>query len=1081
MEAFTTELEGLLKQVTGGDTARLQTATSTLSTKYFTQVQCIPALFEIITRQTDAPVRQLAAVELRKQVKKQDGAWWESLDVNVRTQIKNTILQVVLAEPSKPVRNQLARVVSEIANIEIPKERWNDLLSFLYTCCQSTDAGHREIGVYCIDALFEVIADMFLDRIPQFFELFSKTLVDPESLQVRLTTLMALGKLAEYVDPDGHAEIKAFRDLLPGMVAVVQQLVANGDEDDAVRGMEVFDSLLLLESPLVSRHMPQLVEFFVGIGGNKDNAPKVRVAALSFLMWSAVYQKNKISKAKLVTPLIASVFPIISEEDDADDDEEDNPGRVALQLINSLSTNLPPQQIFPDCMRHVVQYMQNPDPNARKAAMLTFGSLVDGCAEHMRSQINDLLPLLFTGLQDPEGIVRKAACLALSSLAEELAEEIAEHHATLMPLILNLLNDPNEKIQRSSCNALDAILEGLGDEIMPYLPTLMEKLIFLVDNAAQTVKGVAIASIGSAAHSAGDSFLTYFQEVMPRLKYCISLQQKEVFDLKGLATDTVSAVAEAVGKEAFRPHLNEIMTIVLQGLELNDSRLRECSYVFFAVVARVYEEEFAPFLPVIIPQLLKSCNEEEKLPTEWEDEEDEDISLEADEAEEDLRAAFSVSSAIAEEKECAVDALGHICAATRSAFMPYVETSVEVSIKLLAHHHEDVRKSAVDALFAFMLTMHKMTNPPKWVPGLPLQIPIDPVVAGLVKLSMDAMIVLLDNEEDRSVVAQTFSELTDALQQMGPAVLADRLQSLAENVLLVLQKEHKCQFDMEAQDIETAEAPGTPLRRGAVPDDDDEQAEYDAILINNAADLVGTLAKSLGPDFAPFFQNYLPLITKYYKKTRPTSDRSLATGVIAECAFGLKKGVTPFTMDILQLVMKALGDEEDEVKSNAAYAIGVLVENSDMDLSSYYMQILQSLRPMFDTHGKIAGNLADNASGAVCRMIMKNPSLIPLDQVLPVVLDNLPLKKDYEENEPVYRCILHLVRTNNPLLLQNMPKLLNIFAQALSPPEGQLKDNTRAEILELLTTLKTHHLESFQTMVAGMDPAHAQSLAVLLQ
>lgn len=452
---------------------------------------------------------------------------------------------------SKSVRRSLGRVISEIAKIELSKERWAELITFLYTCCQSPHVGHREVGVYVLDALFEVIADTLADRIPELFTLFSRTIADPESQEVRVTTMMALGKVADFIDPQAQNEVKAFRDLLPAMVTVLQQCLTNGDEDDAAKGIEVFDNLLLIEAPLLSKHISQLIEFFVGISANKNHGDKVRVSALSFLMWTTVYQKNKLMKLRLVSPIINSIFPIAAEED-PEDDHEDSPGRVALQVINSLSTNLPPQQVFPDCMQLIVSSMQNPDATARKAAMLTFGVLVDGCADHMRNKVEELLPLLCRGLQDPEAIVQKAACLALGSVAEELADEIGQYHATLLPLIFNLLNDPNESVQRSSTNALDVILEGLGDDIMQYLPALMDKLVNLLDHGSNRVKGVVIACIGSAAHSAGDGFQPYFDQIMPRLQYYMSLTAKDTLDLRGLATDTISAVAEAVGKDVFR-------------------------------------------------------------------------------------------------------------------------------------------------------------------------------------------------------------------------------------------------------------------------------------------------------------------------------------------------------------------------------------------------------------------------------------------------------------------------------------------------------------------------------------------------
>lgn len=86
----------------------------------------------------------------------------------------------------------------------------------------------------------------------------------------------------------------------------------------------------------------------------------------------------------------------------------------------------------------------------------------------------------------------------------------------------------------------------------------------------------------------------------------------------------------------------------------------------------------------------------------------------------------------------------------------------------------------------------------------------------------------------------------------------------------------------------------------------------------------------------------------------------------------------------MQIAFKALGDEEPEVHSNAAFAIGQLVENSDLDLSSQYLMILGALRPHFEAGPDASAaklNARDNAAGAVSRLIIKNTAAVPLDQV----------------------------------------------------------------------------------------------------
>jgi hypothetical protein len=93
-------------------------------------------------------------------------------------------------------------------------------------------------------------------------------------------------------------------------------------------------------------------------------------------------------------------------------------------------------------------------------------------------------------------------------------------------------------------------------------------------------------------------------------------------------------------------------------------------------------------------------------------EEEDDTDLDA------MEAMFSkVNSGIAIEKEVAADCIGDLLAATKSAFIPYIETTMPVLIDLLDHYYEGIRKSAVGSLFSFIKTIYELSNPQDWVPG----------------------------------------------------------------------------------------------------------------------------------------------------------------------------------------------------------------------------------------------------------------------------------------------------------------------------------------------------------------------------
>lgn len=175
---------------------------------------------------------------------------------------------------------------------------------------------------------------------------------------------------------------------------------------------------------------------------------------------------------------------------------------------------------------------------------------------------------------------------------------------------MTLVNDP--ETQRSACTALDALLEILHDVIDQYLQLIMERLAGLLDTAPLAVKAVVTGAMGSAAHASKERFLPYFQPTMSRLQHFLVLTgEGEETELRGITMDAIGTFAEAVGKDVFRPYFPDMMQQAFQGIQMGSARLRECSFLFFGVMARVFEEEFAPHLASVVPPLIASCQQAE--------------------------------------------------------------------------------------------------------------------------------------------------------------------------------------------------------------------------------------------------------------------------------------------------------------------------------------------------------------------------------------------------------------------------------------------------------------------------------------
>lgn len=250
----------------------------------------------------------------------------------------------------------------------------------------------------------------------------------------------------------------------------------------------------------------------------------------------------------------------------------------------------------------------------------------------------------------------------------------------------------------------------------------------------------------------------------------------------------------------------------------------------------------------------------------------------------------------------------------------------------------------------------------------------------------------------RTVVTDLHRSLSAALKATGPSLLAtdpSTMQPLTETLVKVLSKKHPCQEDfMSAESASDA----SDL-------DPEESAEYDWLVVDTALDCITALAVSLGPTFAQLFKIFEKPILRFASSSL-SIERSTAVGVLAELIRSMGGNVTPSTDRLYKILLHRLTDEDGEAKSNAAFAIGLLVEKTEeVKIAQNFPEILRKLEPLLQTEEK---RCCDNAAGCVSRMIMKSQGSMPLEAVLPALVEILPLKEDWEENEAVWGCLVGL-------------------------------------------------------------------------
>ncbi|KAJ9144052.1 hypothetical protein NKR23_g6062 [Pleurostoma richardsiae] len=1072
------KLAALLQQSQIPDTQKIKAITAELQKNYYVHPESLLLLIEILCTHQDVGVRQQAAVQAARLVPKH----WKSVPAAQKEGVRRHLVEATMKEQNPKCRHAESRVIANIASLDFDDGEWTDLMPALFNLASNSDVAQREVGSYIIFSVLEANPTHFNDHVHQLLELFSHTLKDPQSRDVRVNTMMSIGAMLMLVDPDEDEKaVTGVQALVPSMVDVLKDAVENNDEERTQQSFEVFQQFLAYESVLLANYLRDLVQFMLELAANKNVDGEVRAQALAFLAQTVRYRRMKIQAMRdMGAQLTLKSMEILTEIDDEDDDDETTPPRSALSLLDQLATDLPPKQVIVPMLDAFPKFASSQDAGYRKAGVLALGTMTEGAPDFVSTQLKSVMPIVITLLNDHDVGVRHTALVGLTRIAEEMADELGDYRDALVDALLKNLQasmtetaDPstakkNVEVMRSVCAALDALADGFDADVMKkYGPQLIDPIGALLGHPDFKVKSAAAGALGAIAGSMGDAFKPYFEKTMSALGSYVSIKDNEdELVLRSGVCDALGRIAAAVGPEAFKPYVMDLMKASEEALHLDNPRLRETSFILWSSLAKVYEKDFVPFLSGVFKGLFDSLElEEEEVILSLSEEEQaiagtseeiivggkkiklrkpedvEDGSMDADEDDEDWE-DFAVSPE-ALEKEVAIEILGDIIthACGPNEVKQYLEKAVENVTPLVEHSYEGCRKAAISTLwrsYARVWQLMEEETGSSWEPGFPPKQEPNATLVQLGEIVSKATLQLWADEGDRNVVTEINRNIAAVLKTTGPAVLAqDNMLTQTVTVLgTIITRSHPCQQDLGDEEDEQ---------------DTEDSSEYDWLIIDTALDVVIGLAIALGPDFGELWKVFEKPIMKF-ASANEALQRSTAVGVIAECAANMGETVTPYTGALLKLLLHRLSDEDPETKSNAAYAIGRLIYNST-DSKTYlpsYNIILSKLEPMLQMdHSRIK----DNAAGCVCRMIMSNPEVVPISEVLPVLVDLLPLKDDYEENAPVYECLFKLYQANDSTVQQLTPRLIPVLLKVLAPPEEQLEDETRVMVQQIVQIL----------------------------
>jgi len=263
------------------------------------------------------------------------------------------------------------------------------------------------------------------------------------------------------------------------------------------------------------------------------------------------------------------------------------------------------------------------------------------------------------------------------------------------------------------------------------------------------------------------------------------------------------------------------------------------------------------------------------------------------------------------------------------------------------------------------------------------------------------------------------------------------------------------------------------------PNDDDasiDEAEQDEVLFEYAGDILPSLGQALN-DPKKFTAYFAGMLAHLVKKTKPrctTAEKSFAAGSLAECMESLHGQLEPFVSHIMPIFIRLITDEDDDVRNNAVFGLGELVLHGGDVMHPQFGDILATLSKLLAD--ETAPRVIDQIAGAVCRLIIANKTLVPLDAVVPVVLQQLPMREDMDEYGVVFEAMTILFNDGNHLVVSAMPNLVAYSLILFNTDEEFNKEKVLPIVCGLLQKFKIGLPEKFSESLALLSEEQRAAL-----
>lgn len=880
--------------------------------------------------------------------------------------------------------------------------------------------------------------------------------MDDVDMDVKLSALEATVGLISFTRMPQYQQM--FTSLIPSMCKILELTIQNSKL--AFRAFEIM-IMWADEAQFFHPYMNATLQIFFSVC-NDENKASLHSMAAEFLISLASSDSSLMSKtpnylSSMVEMLLNQMIKVgdLSLElwNGNDDDIIPSASEIFEDHLNNFSLAIGGKKLIPIILPHLIQMINHQkDWRMRYAGLLSCSIIAEGCKNALIPHLYDLVCLILERFQDEEPRVRWAALTAIGQFSTDFEPKFQQkfHHLVVSPMA-SLYKDVYTKIQTHVSKCIISFCEhAKAEHITPYLDDLLRQIFPLLSSTDLNVLEESVACIGALGVAAKKYFVPYYETFMPVLKTLLSqCDRSERENLKYSIIEAMSYIGKGVGKTIFSPDATELM-LAFQNLNLphfgSEHSLRENLLQTAARVCQVLEQDFVPYLPLVVPILLETANMSESEYSELMDDQGSEregwnyVFLEDQK--------IGIHTSALEEKLIAIQVITSIIETLQDACINYIDEFTKLLSSLVAFpYHQNIRKTCAVSFSSILNSIKSYTEKfnVSWQH-------FNTIFNHLSSTMIDA----IKEESDQEVLVILLDSLAEIIEILHPDTLQPQICEAVFELLIsqIEEMKEKAQIRMQSYKI------------GYYTQEEDdlwqEEEEYDNLLCVALSDLFGVMAKSHTNVIKPFLENKLNLILKWLPLEENSPQvRATSLFIIDDSILHIKESIQSIFNDFFPFTIVYTKDPNPAVRQSACFGIGVSAQNLPLLFSNWISESLDHLKIVIESQSdpEDEKTTTDHAISAFGKILLYQ-SIEPqqLSNLLTLWLSWLPLYSDTLEAQEAHQNLCLFLQKENPQIYgqnyQNLPKILYILSWCLSD-EGFdfVKDETFEQIRIILKSM----------------------------